>query len=162
MGSKVINGYLDYFISDKGLVFSKKTFKYLKPVRSSNGYLQVHLYKTGVKKTFYIHRLVATHFIKNPKNKTQVNHLDEVKSNNHYLNLEWSTPKENINHGNSLLKRSVSQSKKVLRIDPVYYNVKEYESLSSVKKDGFDTSNVSKSCRGLKKKVKGYYWKFKN
>ncbi len=65
---------------------------------SSKGYLRVTLYKDGSRKNFLIHRLIATHFIPNPENKPQVNHIDGNKINNNIDNLEWVTPSENTQH----------------------------------------------------------------
>jgi len=63
-----------------------------------NGYKYVNLSKCGKNYTHRIHRLVATAFIPNTENKTDVNHIDTDKSNNLPHNLEWSTKKENTQH----------------------------------------------------------------
>jgi hypothetical protein len=52
-------------------------------------------------KNKYVHRLVASSFIANhrPSIRTQVNHIDGVKSNNCASNLEWCDQSENNRHG---------------------------------------------------------------
>ena len=65
------------------------------------GYKKVTIHNKDCKKVknFYIHRLVAEIFIGETCDvKTQVNHKDGDKSNNHVDNLEWVCPKENIRH----------------------------------------------------------------
>lgn len=52
----------------------------------------------------YVHRLVARFFIPNPYDLSQVNHIDGVKSNNHYQNLEWVTCKQNVAHYHNYIK----------------------------------------------------------
>ena len=65
---------------------------------SANGYLRAVLCKHGEEKGHSIHRIVATAFIENPKNKKEVNHIDGDKSNNRVSNLEWVTSLENKKH----------------------------------------------------------------
>lgn len=54
-------------------------------------------------KTYRIHRLVALHFIPNPKEKPVPNHKDWNKQNNYVDNLEWATYSENEKHSYSIL-----------------------------------------------------------
>jgi len=78
-----------------------------KGILCNNGYLKYELKANGRKKVFLIHRLVAIHFIPNPKNKPCVNHKDGNKQNNCVENLEWCTYKENSNHA---LKNGLSRN----------------------------------------------------
>ncbi len=64
----------------------------------TKGYYRVKLSKEGEKKFISIHRLVAKHFVEGYKEGLVVNHKDLNKTNNHYTNLEWITPKENTQH----------------------------------------------------------------
>jgi hypothetical protein len=53
----------------------------------------------GVKKSLFVHRLVAEAFLRRPTNKHEyVIHLDHNKKNNHFGNLKWATQKEQIEH----------------------------------------------------------------
>lgn len=101
-----------YKISNLGNVLSCKYVvpRLLTPDKST-GYYRVCLSKKGFKKQTLIHRLIADHFILNPNNKTQVNHIDENKLNNSISNLEWVTHRENIEH--SLTKKGISKIKGV-------------------------------------------------
>ena len=90
----------DYQISTFGRVKSIKDGRerILKPSVDKDGYLQIALSKNGNVKKFKIHRLVAPAFIPNPDGKSQINHRDGNKMNNHVDNLEWNTDRENNLH----------------------------------------------------------------
>jgi len=63
-----------------------------------SGYLQVILRENNKCYPITVHRLVACTFITNKDilKYNQVNHIDENKTNNHILNLEWVTGSENM------------------------------------------------------------------
>jgi hypothetical protein len=94
---KLINEFSNYYISNFGNIKNIITNKLLKPTFKS-GYYNICLTNNTFKKSYKIHRLVALSFIDNPENKTDVNHKDKNKLNNHFNNLEWMTRKENNIH----------------------------------------------------------------
>ena len=53
-----------------------------------------HQKKRNCKK-FYVHRLVAEHFLPNPDNLRDVHHIDSNPKNNDVSNLEWLSHKDN-------------------------------------------------------------------
>lgn len=73
-------------------------------IRSFNGtrhYPILDMYRgDGTCEYISIHRLVAKLFIPNPDSLPFVNHKDMNKYNNHVDNLEWSSNRENVSHGN--------------------------------------------------------------
>lgn len=71
---------------------------YMKPTDNGNGYKLISLLKNYKRKNHYIHRLVAQHFIDNPNNYREVNHIDCDKSNNKINNLEWCNSSQNKKH----------------------------------------------------------------
>lgn len=93
-----ITGFERYHIKNDGQVYSAISKAIKKPVIDGKGYNRIQLYIDGRPYTKKVHRLVAQHFIPNPDNKPQVNHIDGDKNNNHFTNLEWATNYENALH----------------------------------------------------------------
>lgn len=119
-----VTGYEDiYEVSNAGNIksldreFTRKGRPvYLKGVmlrirKSVRGYLEVKLSKNGITKTCTVHSLVAKSFIPNPASLPHVNHIDGNKLNANYMNLEWVTHSENMQHAikTGLIKRQPSQ-----------------------------------------------------
>lgn len=98
----------------------------------SVGYMHVTLCKDGKQKAMGVHRIVALTFIPNPENKSQVNHIDGDKSNNHVDNLEWVTAAENNEHAwqNSL---NCNAPRAVVAIDKLSGDVKTFPSVLAAK-----------------------------
>lgn len=86
-----------YFVSNYGSVISlyRNNPIILQPFLCGSGGSQYY-YVSICGKDYRINRLVAQAFLPNPENKPFVHHKDHNKLNNHYSNLEWATPKENI------------------------------------------------------------------
>jgi DNA-binding XRE family transcriptional regulator len=97
---KPVEGYEGlYEVSDLGRVRSiKRSGRILAGCQVAHGYIAVSLHKNNQKSMYLVHRLVAKAFIPNPENKSQVNHKDLDKRHNSVENLEWVTPRENIEH----------------------------------------------------------------
>lgn len=100
-----ITGYNNrYFISSFGRVRSFASSTYygensdgtILYQRVFKGYCSCYLCMDGKVKRFLVHRLVAQHFVPNIDNKLEVNHIDGVRDNNLFSNLEWVTCQENI------------------------------------------------------------------
>lgn len=94
-----------YQVSDLGNVRNIVTNKMLSAVKITNGYLAVRLSKRGESKLFVVHRLVLETFkpredmrlkTKNGSYVVQVDHINNIKSDNRLENLQWLTGSKNI------------------------------------------------------------------
>ena len=165
---KDIKGYKGlYQISNYGNVKSlgngnsnASVEKVLKNNPDSYGYPRVCLLKNSKHKYIKTHRLVALHFVKNPKNKPFVNHIDEDKTNNHFSNLEWCTCKENNNHGTRNKRMKESKSQKVQQFSKEGELVKVWDSVNQAGRNGFDCSAISRCCNGERKSHRKHTWKY--
>ena len=94
---KRITDFPNYFISNFGRVkrVTKTKERYVAITINNNGYQTCCLYDLPLKrKTLFIHRLVAEHFLPNPANKPTVHHKDTNPTNNNVSNLQWATYSE--------------------------------------------------------------------
>ena len=167
-----------YKVSNFGRILSlnyKNTGKaeLLKPGDDGRGYLQVQLWKNGEDKWCKVHRLVSETFLPNPENLPQVNHKDEDKTNNFVFlnedgsvdkeksNLEWKSPKDNINHGTRNERVAKANSKRVLQLSLSGELIREWDSTAECGRNGFNQSAVAKCCRGEQKTHKGFRFMYK-
>lgn len=137
----------------------------LKQVVTHDGYLRVGLYAGGKLKTLKVHRLVCEAFNDNRDEKPEVNHINEIKTDNRACNLEWSTRRENINHGtrNSRAGKAIAkaQSKPVAQCTKDGELVKTWSSLTEIgKKTGFSIGNISQVANGNRKTAYGFIWRY--
>lgn len=136
----------------------------LKPTLHGRGYLMVYISTKGLKTRVYVHRLVAEAFIPNPDNLPQVNHKNEVKTDNTASNLEWCNHRYNIAYSGNMDK-AVKASLKT-RLRPVVQKNKgvEIARYASIKEAAWSTGLCEKSigacCRGKCKTIGGYEWSY--
>ena len=122
-----------------------------------SGYFKVSLCKDGKIYQESVHRLVARHFIDNPDNLPQVNHIDENKMNNKADNLEWTSCKTNINHGTHNARSAKTRSKPVycVELDQVFDGANE-----AARELGLYQGNITRCCQGSYKTTGGYHFKY--
>jgi hypothetical protein len=156
-----IEGYENYQVSNMGRV---KSLNYnhtgkekIMKAKKDKGYFRVQLYKDGKPKFYSVHRLVATSFLPNPNNLSQVNHIDEDKSNNIVDNLEWCSAKYNSNYGTRIQRIVEKNNKQVLCVETgvVYTSTMQVE-----REIGFLQCNISKACCGKYKTAYGFHWRY--
>ena len=101
-----IEGFPNYTIYNDGRIYSKRNNKFLKHITINRGYKSVNLYNNDCQVKFrLVHILVAKHYILNPNNLTEIDHIDKTPSNCHYTNLKWCTHLENCQN-KSLFKNN--------------------------------------------------------
>ena len=168
---KDIQGYGGYYqISDAGNVRSLTRIDCSNHVRKAGtpkmilnqyGYNKVCLSKDGIEKRFFVHRLVALHFVDNPNGLECVNHLNEDKTDNRAVNLEWCTREYNNNFGTRNERIARIQSKKTAMIDVTTGHVlRVFESAhEAALAIGGDESSICKVRNGKRKTAYGFMWK---
>jgi len=177
---KDVIGYENlYQISNLGRIKNNRG-KILKLKTDTNYYLSIRLSKLNRKKYYLIHRLVATHFLPNPQNKSEIDHIDTNRQNNCVSNLRWVTKKENRNNPITLInyskakkgrvfsqetkdKMSKAKSKPIVQIHKSGLIIGVYDSAIQASKElGIYQQSITACCKGKYKTCNGYQWKYLN
>lgn len=84
----------DYQAHPNGLIRNKKT----KNIRNTKCNKHRYITLSFGKLTIALHKIIASTFIINddPINKTQIDHIDNNKKNNHKNNLKWISGSDNV------------------------------------------------------------------
>lgn len=156
---KDIPGYSDrYQASNLGRIRSK-TRGVLHQWVGDRGYSMVTIRQGGGRTTPSVHRLVASAFIPNPKDKPMVNHKNGIKTDNRVENLEWATASENVAHGKNILgHRSGGKTPRQVRC---VSTGQLYASLADAARDtGATVSGIWACCNGKQMTAACLIWQY--
>ena len=139
----------------------------LKTRINKRGYEYVNIQCNGKRKAIKIHREVAKAFISNPFNYPEVNHKDEVKTNNCVDNLEWCDRIYNANYGTAIKRGAETRMKNHTKLIAQYSIngefIRQWKSPIDVERRSgkkMRAANIIQCCRGNYKTSYGYTWKY--
>jgi len=149
----------NYEISNLGNIKNKKTNRLLtinyERLKKDNKRARPGLSHNGKIKGYYLHRIVAEHFLDNPDNLPEVNHIDGDFYNNKLDNLEWISKLDNMRHAseNKLMKR---YTRKVIIKNLETDETKTFDSVTKCAEYlNYSIGKVTLTCR--KKRKDKYY-----
>ena len=128
-----------------------------------HGYCRVRLYgNEGTSKHFAVHRLVLEAFV--GESDLQVNHINEIKTDNRLGNLEYVSPAVNCNHGtrNERISRNTkgSHGKPVSQLGSDGEVLREFKTRTEAEEvTGISAVNIGRCCDGTRKQAGGYGWR---
>ncbi len=112
---------------DTGYILKETLFNRHGMKHKNDGYFITFLMNTTLnqRKRLKVHRIVGELFVENPDpiKNTIINHIDGIKNNNHYSNLEWVSVKENNRHATIL---GLNEKSKKINVDIVRQMRKEF------------------------------------
>lgn len=142
-----------YSLSPDGKIFSNRIGRFLTGWITDDGYHHVGITNDrGEHKQIRVHRLVALVYHGFPINDSYVpNHIDGNKLNNHYKNIEWSTPSGNSQHAHDTgLNRGKNYNESCV-VDKNSYDTDPYDDGLSIAATEEDLRIVCESiCQGYR------------
>lgn len=161
---RTIDEYPNYMVSNLGRVKSLNygKEKILKQAKNHKGYHLITLSKNNIRKQYFVHRLVALHFIPNPNNYPQVNHKDENKQNNCANNLEYCTAEYNNNYGLHNERVAKARQRPILQFSKSGNIILgKYDSAKQVEIElNINRGHICECCKGKLKSCGGSKWMY--
>lgn len=140
----------------------------IKACTKRGNYLTCHLKKNGTSTSVKFHQVVCKAFHPNPDKLPEINHINEVKTDNRADNLEWCTRAYNANWGTAIernIRKRINSpllSKKVYQYDTDGNFMLAYPSIKeAAKATGAKVSNIAAVCNnGKSSTTAGFIWSF--
>ncbi len=85
-----INNFPNYLIYEDGRIFSIKSNRFIKASLTEYGYYRVSMRNNNKNYSRLLHRLIAEHYIPNPNNLPEIDHINRIKTDNRIENLRWA------------------------------------------------------------------------
>ena len=147
-----VNGSQNYQVSNWGNIRNKETLKLL------SGH--IYTYRCVVMKDcaeHLVHRIVADAFVKKVDGKSDVNHINEIKTDNYFKNLEYVDVVDNLKFGNHDSNVSNSMGSRVICIETgmVFRSTKEAAAYMNI-----PASSIIECCGGSMKHTHSYTFKW--
>lgn len=151
-----------YKISRNGVVIGARYNRPIKQYINNCGYVSLSVTKDGSNKktTVTLSHLLASAWIPNTKNLSEVDHIDDNRLNNELSNLRWVSHRDNLNksHRRQLMKKANGRPVKKLNDDgsfEIYNSIKE-----AAEANGLSNTSVSGSASGQLHLNKPFYFSF--
>jgi hypothetical protein len=109
---RTIKGFEKYSVSNLGNVKNNESNKLLKSNITKYGYRHISFSINKVVTSFQVHRLVGLAFLENNENKSDIDHIDQNRTNNILSNLRWATRSQNC-YNKQIYTNNTSGSKGV-------------------------------------------------
>ena len=110
-----------YRINPQGEIWSNHYGRIMSSI-NEKGYMRISLLKSGERKTYRIHRLLAIQYIPNPDNLPEIDHIDINSLNNDLSNLRWCDRTTNANNKHCSIANMTEEQKEERII-----NLREYK-----------------------------------
>lgn len=154
--------YSRYKVSRKGIVIGSRYSRPIKSYINNSGYVVVGVTKDGSNKhtTVTLSHLLASAWITNPENLSEIDHIDDNRLNNDLSNLRWVSHRDNLNkaHRRQLMKAANGRPIKKLNDDGsyvIYNSIKEAAELNHL-----SNTSVAGSANGTLHLNKPYHFIF--
>jgi hypothetical protein len=164
--SKPIPQMPRYRVSKEGVVYFAGR---IVPQYKVRGYPVIYLPKRRLpagrkNRALLVHRLVASAWLLNPKDKVYVIHLNGDRADNRACNLKWATRSETLLHAYHSGAFPPPKPRKGYRVDQLTLGGKLIRTFESNKQahdiTGVNKGNISSCCTGAKEQTAGYMWRY--
>jgi hypothetical protein len=151
----------DRRIMGRSLKMRSRKGRILKQTRNERGYPEIRIQVGGLNSPRVVHKMVMLTFVGERPKGMQINHINGRKDDNRLINLEWSTPSDNMKHAyeTGLLSRKGENNTKAKLTETFIKEIREkYKSGKYTQKQLGKEYNVAQA--HISTIVKGKTWNY--